>query len=433
MPETTVRALAARPPHGDGAKAAAPLRSLPPPAGAPSRVVRIIARLNIGGPALHTMHLTAGMAERYPTLLVAGAVDTGEADLYAEAEARALPLLRLPELGRRLRPWQDAVALFKLVRLLRRERPRIVHTHTAKAGTLGRLAAILAGVPVRVHTYHGHVFSGYFGPWTTRAFLLVERLLARFTTRLVTVSEGQARELVERYGICSAKQMQVIPLGLELDPFAPARSAPLAPLLGREIGVSGVPLITIVGRLAPIKNHDLFLAAGARLAESGARFHLVVVGSGPEEPRLRRQAEALGLQGRISFLGWRRDLDRIYAGSDIVVLTSRNEGTPVCLIEALSAGRAVVSTNVGGVSEVLQGGELGLLVPGDDVDALAAALKRLLDDPALRAELGRKGAVSAPRRFGAARLVSDMTALYDDLLSPRLAQANLSSANPAQP
>jgi glycosyltransferase involved in cell wall biosynthesis len=380
------------------------------------KVVRIIARLNIGGPALHTTHLSAGLQDSWPTLLVTGEVDAGEADLFDEAVQRGVNVVRLAELGRRLHPWQDLVALAKLVRLLRRTRPQIVHTHTAKAGTLGRVAAVLAGVPVRVHTFHGHVFSGYFGPGATRVFLAVERLLARFTTRVVTVSQSQADELVHTFRICPPEKMRAIPLGLELDRFAPERTAALRGDLRAELGVGDAPVVTIVGRLAPIKNHGLLLEAAARLAGQGRAFHLAVVGGGPEEPALRARAEQLGIADRVTFLGWRRDLERVYAGSDVVALTSRNEGTPVALIEALSAGRAVVSTDVGGVRDVLRGGELGLLVPPDDPDALAGALARLLDDPALRETLGRRGAAVAPARYGVGRLLDDVRGLYDELL-----------------
>lgn len=379
-------------------------------------VVRIIARLNIGGPALHTTHLSAGLEDSYPTLLVTGAPDVGEADLYDEAVQRGVKVMRIPELGRRLHPWQDLVALAKLVRLLRRVRPTIVHTHTAKAGTLGRIAALLAGVPVRVHTFHGHVFHGYFGPGMTRVFLAVERLLARATTQVVTVSDSQASELVHTYRICPAAKMRAIPLGLELDRFAPARTAALRGDLRAELGIGDEPIVTIVGRLAPIKNHGLLLEAAARLAAEGRPCHFAVVGGGTEEAALRERARALGVADRVTFLGWRRDLDRVYAGSDVVALTSGNEGTPVALIEALAAGRAVVSTDVGGVRDVLQDGALGLLVPPGDAGALAGALARLLDDPALRESLGARGAVSAPARYGVGRLLADVRGLYDELL-----------------
>lgn len=392
-------------------------------------VVRIIARLNIGGPALHVLNVSAGLADRYSTLLVVGEVDSGEAEVDIEVLAPGVEVYRIPELGRKIHLWDDLVAFVKLVRLLRRTRPTIVHTHTAKAGTLGRLAAVAAGAPVRVHTFHGHVFRGYFGRWTTRVFLLVERILARVSTRIVAISESQADELAEQFRICDRDRLEVIPLGLELDRFHPTSSAPLRPEFRAEIGVGDDPVVTIVGRLAPIKNHDLFLEAAARLRTSGRRVVFLVVGGGTEEARLKERARDLDVGDCVYFLGWRSDLDRIYAGSDLVVLTSNNEGTPVSLIEALAAGRAVVATDVGGVRDVLENGRLGILVPPGDASALAEAIAGLLDQPELRRELGSLGAAAAPRRFGAGRLVRDIAGLYD-LLTTAAAANRLEFSTP---
>lgn len=388
-------------------------------------VVRVIARMNVGGPALHTLHLTGGMAERYPTVLVSGGVANGEADMFPEAEARGLSVQRIPELGRSLRPWHDLVALAKLIRVMRRVRPTIVHTHTAKAGTLGRIAALVCRVPVRVHTFHGHVFHGYFGPWTTRAFIWVERALARTTTCIVTISDSQADDMVRRYRVSPAARTRVIPLGLELAPFHPAVSAGLGEEFRRQVEAGGRPVVSIVGRLVPIKNHELFFEMAALLVERGYRACFAVVGGGSEEARLRGRVAELGLEEHVRFVGWRSDLARVYAGSDVVVLTSRNEGTPVCLIEAMAAGRAVVSTDVGGVRDVLEDGRLGEVVPDGDAGALADAVARLLDDPERRARLGALGCEAAPRRFGVGRLLRDMECLYDELAGTRAASANL--------
>lgn len=379
-------------------------------------VVRVIARLNVGGPAQHVMNLSGGLAQRYPTLLVAGQVDAGEADMSGQAEARRVELHPLPELGRRIHPWQDVVALVKLVRLFRRVRPQIVHTHTAKAGTLGRIAALLARVPVRVHTFHGHVFRGYFGPSTTRLVLMIERLLARTSTRIVTISESQASELVGEFRLCSRERVEVVPLGLDLEPFRGERIAAVRGELRRELDAEDRPIVTIVGRLVPIKNHHLFVEMAAALRSQGRSCLFVIVGGGTETERLQAQVSALGLTDEVRFLGWRSDLDRIYADSDVVVLSSNNEGTPVCLIEALAAGCAVVSTEVGGVADVLEHGRLGVLTPPGDAQALSRAVGDLLDRPELRQELGRRGALAVPARFGVTRLLQDVEALYDRLL-----------------
>lgn len=381
-------------------------------------VIRVIARLNVGGPALHVMNLSEGLADAYPTLLVAGQVDATEADLSGEAVGRGVSLQILPELGRRVQPWQDLVALFKLVRLFRRHRPLLVHTHTAKAGTLGRIAAVLAGVPVRVHTFHGHVLRGYFGDAVSSLILAVERLLARATTCIVTISESQERELVEEFRLCEPERVRVVPLGLDLQRFEADRIAAVRGEFRREIGAGDDPVVTIVGRLVPIKNHELFLRMARLLADRGVRCTFAVVGGGPEEERLRELAAGLDLADRVRFLGWRSDLERIYADSDVVALTSNNEGTPVCLIEALSAGCAVVSTDVGGVRDVLEDGRLAPLAPAGDASALADAVARLLSDPAARGEIGRRGIETMPVRYGVGRLLKDVTELYDTLLRP---------------
>jgi len=378
-------------------------------------VIRVIARLNVGGPAIHVVNLSDGLRDRYPTLLVAGRVDSTEADMTPIATRRKVDLLALDELGRRISAWQDLIALYKLYSLFRRERPAIVHTHTSKAGTLGRIAAVLARVPVRVHTFHGHVMRGYFSKSRTRVVVLIERALARFTTRVVTISEGQARELVDEFGICPVWKMRVISLGFDLSRFqsdpGQGRDAFRA-----EVAAGDDPVVSIVGRLVPIKNHGLLLDAVAELGRRGVRVVLAVVGGGPEEGKLREHVLRAGIQDRVRFLGWREDLETIYAGSDVVALSSLNEGTPVCLIEALAAGRAVVSTDVGGVRDVLEDGRLGLVVPSGDPAVFADALGSLLADPELRARLGRAGSVSVRSRFGVQRLLDDIASLYDELL-----------------
>lgn len=379
-------------------------------------VARVIARLNVGGPAIHVMNLTEGLATAYPTLLITGAVGPDEGDMLPEAVARGLPVSVIPELGRSVRPWQDVVALYKLMVLFRRIRPAIVHTHTAKAGTLGRVAAVLARVPVRVHTFHGHVFRGYFGRMTGLV-IAVERALARLTTRIVTVSESQADELAREFRIASRERIAVIPLGLDLRRFAPDAIAAWRGELRQEIRAGNAPIVTIVGRLVPIKNHALFLRMAAEVSAMGRECVFVIVGGGDEEPRLRALAAELGIEPRIRFLGWRTDLPRIYADSDVVVLTSDNEGTPVSLIEALAAARPVVSTEVGGVRDVLEGGRLGLLAPAGDGRALAGAVAALLDDPAAGREMGDRGARVVPGRYGVDRLVAEMASLYDLLVS----------------
>jgi glycosyltransferase involved in cell wall biosynthesis len=383
------------------------------------RVVRVIARLNIGGPTQHVVNLTRGLSATYPTLLVCGSVQDGEEEMTDVLSGSGVPVHRIPELGRSVRPGQDVAALAKLVRLLREVRPEIVHTHTAKAGTLGRIAALLAGVPHRVHTFHGHTFQGYFRPAVSQVFLAVERLLARSSDRIIALSDAQARDLVDRYGVAKRSALRVVPLGLDLSMLGTENATAHRREFREEVGAADRPIVTIVGRLVPVKRHDLFVDAVAKLRGKGVNGVFVVVGGGPERERLEARAAVQGVADDVRFLGWRRDLDRIYAGSDVVALCSDNEGTPVALIEAMAAGVPVVATAVGGVPDVLDGGRLGRLVPSGSVDALAAAIHDLLTDPGLRANLSACGRPAAVARFGVERLLADVTALYDELLGFR--------------
>ena len=386
--------------------------------GNPVRVARVIARLNIGGPAQHTILLTAGLdRRRFATTLITGVVGPSEGDFTPEALACGVEPVVIPELGRAIRPGRDAAALVKLWRLFRRLRPHIVHTHTAKAGTLGRLAARLAGVPATVHTFHGHVLDGYFAPAVTRAFITVERVLARTTNRLVTVSPRLRADLLAM-GIGRPERVEVIPLGLDLERF---QRAPAPPELRPTIGLAGgTPLLGIVGRLVPIKDHATLFQAMALLPAGPWAPHLLVVGDGEERPRLERLAGRLGLDARIHFLGWRADLETILPELDVVICASRNEGTPVALIEAMAAGVPVLSTEVGGVADLVAHGETGWMVPPADPGAMAEGIRHLLAEPGLRAGLAEAGRRVALERHGVTGLIRRVELLYESVIHERL-------------
>lgn len=376
------------------------------------KVVRIITRLVLGGPTWNVLHLSQRLAGAYPTVVVAGEAEPHEADVTAMVRRLGVDLRTVAGLSREIRPLADLGVVFALYRLMRRERPAIVHTHTAKAGTLGRVAAIAARVPIRVHTFHGHNFHGYFSARRTAVFLAIERILARFSTCIVAISPDQADELVDTYRVCPREKIRIIPLGLDLDRFSGDQSE-LRAEFRQEIGVTGETVVASIGRVVPIKNVRLLLDAAARVVRETPRFFFVIVGDGDERPALVRYADSLGLADRVRFLGWRFDLERVYAGVDIVALTSHNEGTPVCLIEGLAAGRAIVATNVGGVADVLEAGRFGALVrPGDD-EGFAAALR----GAAVRTDAdAATAAASARSRYGAGRLAADIQGLYDRLL-----------------
>lgn len=328
------------------------------------------------------------------------------------AQAKGVSPIMVRGLGRELSPSRDLSVLYRLYRLLRALQPDLVHTHMAKAGTIGRVAARLARVPLVVHTYHGHVFHSYFGPARTRFFLSIERSLSRLTDLIVTVGEKQRREILD-YGIGTPNKVTSVPLGLELEPFLSSERH--RGELRAELGIGAdVPLVGIVGRLVPVKGHADFIEA-ARLVSSRiphARF--LVVGDGELRRELERQVLALGLGREVLFLGWRHDLPRIYADLDLVVLSSHNEGSPVALIEAMAAGKAVVATDVGGVSDVVADGVSGVLVPPREPQALADAISSVLARSELTS-MGERGRAAVYPKYSVSRLVSDLQRLYTNL------------------
>jgi len=383
----------------------------------PIRVVRVIARLNIGGPAIHATLLAERLdPARFTTTLVTGTEDASEGN-YLALHGRQADVEVIPDLGREIRPLRDVKTLRTLMAVIRRVRPHVVHTHTAKAGAVGRLAAILTGVPVVVHTFHGHVLRGYFSPAKTEVYRTIERGLARRTHRLLTVTDRVRDELIA-LGVGRADQYTTVPLGFDLAPLVQAERR--RGELRAELGLGDAPLVGIVARLVPIKAHEVFLAAAARIhaAQPAARF--LVVGDGERRQALEQQVDVLGLRPVTHFLGWRADLDRLYADLDVVVLTSRNEGSPVALIEAMAAGVPVVSTAVGGVADVVADGTSGLLAAMDDDEAVARHVLTLLDDRDRAAAMGRNGRARVVATYSADRLVADIEALYDRLLREKM-------------
>jgi glycosyltransferase involved in cell wall biosynthesis len=381
--------------------------SVRPEAGEPVKVLRIIARMNVGGPAWQSSVLTRGLAGHgYETRLLAGRVDEGEADFVALRDSD-LPVVGIEGLGRSVHIGGDLRAFVSICREIRRFRPHIVHTHTAKAGVLGRIAAVLTGVPVRVHTFHGHVLHGYFSPRVTRLVALVERMLARRTTALVAVGE-QVRDELLAAGIARRDQFTVIPPGVALPAEVDRAEARIA--LGLS---SDGPVVLFVGRLTAVKRLDRLLEAFAEVRDRVGDAVLVVAGDGDLAEEVRSAATSLG--EAVVLLGWQTDIARLYASADLVVISSDNEGMPVTLLEAAMAGVPGVTTNVGSAAEVVEHGVTGLVVP-PDAGALASAMVELLLDADRRSVMGRAAADRAVARFGSARLVTDHAVLYRSLL-----------------
>jgi glycosyltransferase involved in cell wall biosynthesis len=388
----------------------------------PIRVLRVIARLNVGGPALHVSYLTRGLDDRgYETTLVAGTVGPDEGSMeYAARELGVEPLF-VPDLQREISTGHDLTAIRHLRDVIREHRPHIVHTHTAKAGAVGRIAAITARLqqpPVIVHTFHGHVLRGYFNAPRAEVFRQVERTLARKTDRLIAVSPEVRDELVS-FGVARPEKFEVIRLGLDLERRAIAPPG-AAGAVRDELGIpSGRLLVGWFGRMTEIKRVDDLLAAFARARENGVDAELLLAGDGPQRQMLAARTIELGIADRTHFLGMQEEVARLYAACDLVALSSSNEGTPVSLIEALAASTPVVSTDVGGVRDVVRDGETGLLVPPGDVGAFADALTRFAEDASLRERLAGAGREDAFRHYSVDRLLDDVDGLYRRLLAEK--------------
>jgi glycosyltransferase involved in cell wall biosynthesis len=385
----------------------------------PIRVVRVIARLNVGGPALHVTYLAEGLAGRgYETTLIAGDVARGEESMEAIAAHAGVEIVRLPGLARDVSPVRDLTAVRELAAVLRRIRPDVVHTHTAKAGAVGRMAALLTRPrPVVVHTFHGHVLRGYFGTAGTLVFRAVETGLARVSDRLIAVSP-QVRDELVGLRVAPAAKFEVVRLGIDLERRVAFDGDPAE--VRRRIGIPpGRFVVGWFGRMTAVKRTADLLDMLAALRERGVDALLLLVGDGTDRDDLERAAHRRGLARSVVFLGYQEDVAAWYAACDAVALTSANEGTPVTLIEALAAGRPVVSTAVGGVPDVVENGETGFLVRPGDTHALAERLALLADDPALAARMGAEGRRRSLERYAVARLVDDVDALYRRLLSER--------------
>ncbi len=383
------------------------------------KVLRIIARLNIGGPSIHTILLSEGLDKnRFETLLVVGRPDEKEGDMSYLAENKDINIEYIPELGRQI-GGSDIIAFIKLFRIINRFRPDIVHTHTAKAGTLGRVAAVFLGVKVKIHTFHGHVFHSYFGKIKTRIFILIERFLGLFTDYVITISDAQKKEIGDIYKIISLDKIRVIKLGFDLAGF---KKGIQAGKVKKELGISpGAVVIGIIGRLVAIKDHKLFLDAAKILSDRLKNKDLIflVVGDGELRGELEEYARASGIGTKVKFLGWRKDLAFIYADTDIVALTSFNEGTPVSLIEASYSGKPIVSTDVGSVKDVVIDKKNGFLVSDRDPYEFSQRIYDLIESPKLRLEMGKAGTELVANNYSKERLIKEVEDLYLEALSKK--------------
>jgi glycosyltransferase involved in cell wall biosynthesis len=400
------------------------------------KIVRVIARLNVGGPAKHVVWLTSGLQSAdWESLLVAGTVPPGEDDMGYFASDHGVTPVFVPEMSREI-SLKDAVTVWKLYQLFRREQPDLIHTHTAKAGTVGRVAGLLyvclSSKRKRffVHTYHGHIFHSYYGGLKTRLFLTIEKILAwLITDRIIVLSEQQRHEINEQFGVGRASQFSVIPLGLDLTEFSDWQNRGKS--VREELGAAQNELLVgIVGRLTNIKNHELFLRAAATFKKECAdsRVRFVIVGDGALRDALEQQAAGLGIADDVEFVGSRKDMAEIYPALDIVALTSHNEGTPLTLIEAMANARPVIATAVGGVVDLLgppvtshndfpfEICERGIKVNPGNERYFAAGLSYLASHAQARREIGERGLQFVTSYYSKERLLHDVKLLYQDLV-----------------
>lgn len=408
------------------------------------RILRIFNRMIVGGPVLNATYLTRYLAPEFETLMVSGPREPREADASFLAAQLGIEVRIIPEMGRSINPWSDLKALLRLRQIIREFRPHIVHTHAAKPGALGRLAAATMGVPVVVHTYHGHVFHSYFSSWKTNLAIGVERWLARRTHAIVAISQQQYTELAQVYLIASADKFRQIRLGLDLDKFGEDQ-ATKREVFRQQYGVADDELaIGIIGRLVPVKNHTLFLDALQYLLQhTNRRVKAFIIGDGECRASIEAGARERGIAFSnpadvahphpLVFTSWRRDVDVVMAGLDIVALTSHNEGTPVSLIEAQAAGKPIVSTRVGGIADIVAEGESGLLAATGDTPAFCGQLLRLVNDDDLRQRLGKSGCRQMVARFGYPRLVQETADLYRELLNQKTPHVFLSQKKYTHP
>lgn len=388
---------------------------------APHKVMHIITRLDRGGSARNTMFTVLGLDRaQFEPVVVTGEAETWDAqgglaattDNLRQLEKESIRYHLVPSLVRQVSPAADLTALWKLVLLLRQEQPRIVHTHTSKAGVLGRLAAWLTGVPVIVHTPHGHVFYGHFGSVSSCVFLQIERLLAWITDVLIGLTTAEKNEHLER-GVGKAQRFAVIPSGIDIDRFKQVRA--MGKVVPDWFGCpSTATVVGSVGWLTDVKGHRFLVEAAAQLKQEYPHLHLVIIGSGNQHDALLRQAEESGISHSVHLVGHREDVELGLAGMDCFVLPSLNEGMGRALIEAMAAGLPVIASRVGGVPALIQDGQNGLLVPAGNSAVLANALRMVLHDPAWAEALGANAMQSIGSSYGVVPMVQAVEHLYQE-------------------
>jgi len=391
------------------------------------KVLRIINRFNIGGPTFNAAYLSKYLPSNYETLLIGGEKeDHEESSMHVLHELGLQPLI-IPEMRRSINPLNDYFVYRKLKNIIEEFKPDIVHTHAAKAGTIGRLAAYNAKVPVILHTFHGHVFHSYFNKAKTSVFKNIERNLAAKSTKIIAISERQKYELGTIHRICAPEKIEVVPLGFDLSRFQENYEAKRKSFRAQYNIADDEIAVGIIGRIVPIKNHEMFIRAWKSASvKTSKKIRAFVIGDGEDRTKVENLAKELGIsvcsqnfeksECSLTFTSWIKEIDFVNAGLDIVALCSLNEGTPVSLIEAQAANNPVLSTKVGGVENIVIEGKTGLLCEVGDLEKYSAQLLELLENDELRTKMQQAGWESVKEKFHYTRLVKDIDKLYSSLL-----------------
>lgn len=395
------------------------------------RILRILNRFNLGGPTYNAAYLTKYLDNDYETLLVGGANGASEKNSQYIVNQLGIDPLIIPSMKREVSPADDYKSYRYLKKIIHDFNPHIVHTHASKAGAIGRMAAINQNVPVIIHTFHGHVFESYFGPLKTSMYKNIERYLAKKTNRIIAISENQKQDLTQRFQICPEEKVSVIPLGFDLSRFRENMDEKRVAFRQKYQIKDDEIAIGIIGRLVPIKNHSMFLEALKMIqGKTSKKVRAFIVGDGETCEILKQKAIHLGIDyingsgeynpATLTFTSWITEMDYVNAGLDIVALTSLNEGTPVSLIEAQAAGKPIVSTNVGGIENVILPFETALLAEKSNTSDFADKLLQLIENDDLRARLAGNGWEHVRDNYHFTRLVKDTEILYDRLLGRKV-------------
>lgn len=383
------------------------------------KVVRIINRFNIGGPTFNATFLTKFLGDEFETTLIGGVPDEGEKDSHHILHQYGIEPIIIPEIQRSLNPVKDYKAYKKIKQILKDINPDIVHTHASKAGFVGRAAAISLKIPVVLHTFHGHVFHSYFGNAKTQLFIQIERFLAKKSTGIIAISNLQKQELSEIHKIAPAEKIKVIPLGFDLAQFSENKAEKRAKTRAEYNLLEDEVAIAIVGRLAPVKDHDYFLdVVQSLLDQTKTKIRVFIVGDGSEKAIIQERVDEINNEypETIVMTSWILDIATFNQGTDIICLTSKNEGTPVSIIEAQASGIPVVSTDVGGVRDILEDGKAGFVIKRGNIETYTEKLRLLVEDSSMREKFSIFGHENVKYKFSYHRLVDDMRKYYKTLL-----------------